>query len=163
MTTRTLGFFTLAAVLCACGGETPPPATPAPTSTAPSGAAATAPGPGDWDKWSHEQKLQWMKVGVMPKMKQVFQAFDAAKYGSIGCATCHGAGAKDGTFKMPNPDLPKLPANPADFPAFTAKHPQMSEFMMKQVTPTMAGLVGEPEYDPKTGQGFGCMECHTKQ
>ena len=25
----------------------------------------------------------------------------------------------------------------------------------------MAGLIGEPPFDPKTKQGFGCTGCHT--
>jgi hypothetical protein len=35
--------------------------------------------------------------------------------------------------------------------------------MAKQVVPTVAGLLGEQPYDPKTQQGFGCLECHTKK
>jgi hypothetical protein len=131
--------------------STPPAEPPAPTQ----------PGPGDWDKWSHEQKLAWMKVGVMPKMKQVFQDYDSAKYADVKCGLCHGAGAKDGSFKMPNPDLPKLPASMAGFKPWLAKHPKMGDFMMKQVSPTTASLLGEPPFDIKTGQGFGCHNCHT--
>ena len=39
----------------------------------------------------------------------------------------------------------------------------MFDFMMKQVEPTMALLVGEQPYDPKTKAGFSCFECHTKK
>ncbi|HEY3819704.1 MAG TPA: hypothetical protein VGL81_21195 [Polyangiaceae bacterium] len=171
----------------ACGGNEPAPMTPpppptaAPAETAPPVAttppAATTPpvastppvepappsqpGPGDWAKWSHEQKLAWMKAGVMPKMGQVFHDYDSAKYADVKCGLCHGAGAKDGSFKMPNPELPKLPATMAGFKPWLAKHPKMGEFMMKQVTPAMASLLGEPPFDPKTGQGFGCHACHT--
>ena len=179
----------LAAVLAfvaACGGEPPPPAEqPAPAGSAAASAApatsappvetppaaasaavetppaVTQPGPGDWDKWSHDQKLAWMKEGVMPKMKQVFQDFDGTKYADVRCTLCHGAGAKDGSFKMPNPDLPKLPGTMAGFKPYAAKHKKMFEFMAKQVVPTMASLLGEPPHDMKTNTGFGCMECHT--
>jgi hypothetical protein len=160
-------------LLVACGGgggETPPPATPpapaAPASpaAAPSAsAAATQPGPGDWDKWTHEQKLAWMKAGVMPKMHDLFAGFDATRYGAANCKTCHGKGAADGTFTMPNVDLPKLDPTPAGFADLAKTKAKVFDFMMKQVVPTMASLVGEPPYDMKTNSGFGCFECHTKK
>jgi hypothetical protein len=151
----------------AAATETAAPA----ASAAPSASAApvtagppTAPGPGDWDKWSHDQKLAWMKAGVMPKMHDLFAAFDSAKYGDAKCKLCHGKGAEDGSFKMPNPDLPKLPKTPAEFKTLaTGKKAKIFAFMKDQVLPTMAGLVGEQPYDPKTNTGFGCMECHTQK
>ncbi|HTQ42200.1 MAG TPA: hypothetical protein VMI75_05525 [Polyangiaceae bacterium] len=186
----TLAAFALVAA-CGGGGEaTPPPATPAPSATeapsaapsaaatetaapaasaapsasaAPATAAPPAPGPGDWDKWSHEQKLAWMKAAVMPKMKDLFSSFDSAKYGDMKCKTCHGHGAEDGSFKMPNPDLPKLPKTPDGFKKLAKDKGKIMQFMKEQVLPTMAGLVGEQPYDPKANSGFGCMECHTQK
>jgi hypothetical protein len=35
------------------------------------------------------------------------------------------------------------------------------EFMVKQVEPTMASLIGEKPYDEKTKLGFNCFRCHT--
>jgi hypothetical protein len=152
-------------LLAACGGggeETPPPATPsAPAASAAS--AATQPGPGDWDKWTHEQKLAWMKAGVMPKMHDLFAGFDGSRYGAMTCKTCHGAGATDGKFTMPNADLPKLDPSPAGFADLAKTKAKTFDFMMKQVVPTMASLVGEQPYDMKTNSGFGCFECHTKK
>ncbi len=40
------------------------------------------------------------------------------------------------------------------------KHPKVLEFMI-DVEKTTAGLLGEQPYDPSTGKGFGCLECHT--
>ena len=141
---------------------TPPVASTPPADTTPP--APSQPGAGDWDKWSHEQKLSWMKAGVMPKMGQAFHDFDAKAYADPKCGLCHGAGAKDGSFKMPNPDLPKLGATPADFKKLaTGKKAKVFEFMMKTVEPQTAALIGEPSYDMKTGQGFGCFGCHTKK
>ena len=37
------------------------------------------------------------------------------------------------------------------------------EFMMKQVEPQTAQLLGEQPYDMKTNTGFGCFNCHTKK
>ena len=99
----------------------------------------------------------------MPKMHDLFAGFDAAKFGEMKCATCHGAGAADGSFKMPNPGLPKLPMDPRGFKALSASQPKTFEFMAKHVEPTMADLLGVPPFDPKTMKGFGCFDCHTKK
>lgn len=145
---------------------TAPSAEAAPTSSA---AAAPAPepsgppGPGDWDKWSHEQKLAYMKSAVMPKMGTLFHDFNSKTFAEPKCVLCHGDGVKDGSFTMPNPQLPKLDVTPAALKALRAKHAKVFDFMSKQVVPTMASLVGEQPFDPKTGQGFGCLECHTKK
>jgi hypothetical protein len=39
----------------------------------------------------------------------------------------------------------------------------MVAFMGKKVVPTIANLLGEEPFDPKTGKGLGCFECHTKK
>lgn len=107
--------------------------------------------------------MAYMKSAVAPKMGGLFHDFDAKRYAEPKCTLCHGSGAKDGSFKMPNPELPKLDVTPAGFKAMQAKSPAVVEFMGKQVVPTMAQLLGEPPYDPKTQKGFGCLECHTKK
>ena len=104
-----------------------------------------------------------MKTAVLPKMGSLFHDFDAKRYADPKCVLCHGSGAKDGSFKMPNPELPKLDLTPAGMKAMHAKFAPIVEFMSKKVVPTMAGLLGEQPYDPKTQQGFGCLECHTKK
>ena len=136
-----------------------PSASAAPSAAAPSG----PPGPGDWDKWSHEQKMAYMKSTVMGKEKDLFSAYDSGKYGGMNCKTCHGAGAADGSFKMPSADLPKLDATPEGFKKLAQKHPKVFEFMMKQVEPQTAALIGEQPFDMKTNTGFGCFNCHTKK
>jgi hypothetical protein len=136
----------------------PPPA-PSATAAAPSGPPG-APGPGEWDSWSHDQKLDYMKSTIMPKAAAMFHDFDAKKYADAKCTLCHGAGAKNGTFKMPNPGLPKLDLSEAGFKALKDKHPKVLEFM-ETVVHENASLLGEQPYDPATQKGFGCMECHT--
>jgi hypothetical protein len=105
-----------------------------------------------------------MKSAVMPKMGAAFTDFDGKKYAEPKCVLCHGAGVKDGSFKMPNPDLPKLDVTPAGFKKLhsDAKKKAIVEFMSKTVVPTLAGLIGEQPFDPKTMTGFGCLNCHTK-
>jgi hypothetical protein len=140
-----------------------PSAAPAASSAASAEAAAPSgpPGPGDWDKWSHDQKLAYMKTAVLPKMGGLFHDFDAKRYAEPKCVLCHGSGAKDGSFKMPNPELPKLDLTPAAMTALKAKKPAVLDFMMNKVKPEMAKLLGEPEFDMKTKTGFGCLNCHT--
>jgi hypothetical protein len=144
--------------------EAPAASAAASASAAPAeGGPPAPPGPGEWDKWSKDRKKAYMKDAVLPKMAPLFHDYDAKRFAEAKCTTCHGAGAKDGSFKMPNPGLPKLPATPAGFKMLHDKHPKAVEFMSTQVVPTMAALVGEEPYDMKTQTGFGCFECHTKK
>jgi hypothetical protein len=140
-------------------------AAPAPSASAAPAAPPGPPGPGDWDKWSHEQKLAYMKATVMPKMGKAFHEFSEKKYAEPKCVLCHGPGVADGSFKMPNPELPKLDVSPAGIKKAHAdpKLKKVLEFMGKTVVPTMADLLGEPPFDMKTMTGFGCLNCHTKK
>ena len=141
-------------------------AQPAVAASAASAAPANPPhqpGPAEWDRWTHEQKFEWMKAGVMPKMHELFAAFDPSKFGGANCKTCHRSGASAGTFTMPDAALPKLDPTPDGFTALAKSQPKMFEFMTGQVTSTMASLLGQPAYDMKTGTGFGCFDCHTKK
>ena len=114
-----------------------------------------------WKDMSKEERATFMKKTVMPRMKAEFVAFDAKEYGEMNCATCHGDGAKDKSFKMPNPKLPKLVATEEGFKKLSADHPDMMKFMGQKVVPDMAGLLGVAPYNPQTHQGFGCFACHT--
>ncbi len=102
----------------------------------------------------------YMKTAVLPKMGSLFHDFDSKNYAEPKCVLCHGSAAKSGTFKMPNPELPKLDVSDG-MKGDQKRNPKMFEFMMKQVEPQMAALLGEQPYDPKTKQGFGCFDCHT--
>jgi hypothetical protein len=167
-------------VVFACGGGEKPPESPTTTpsatpsdTTAPSASASTAASttpsasasaaaPG-WKDMTHEQKMAVMKSKVLPKMSDDFQGVDKKKYAEFGCKTCHGEGAKDGGFKMPNPKLPKLPTDPAGFKALAAKKPDIMKFMGEKVKPDMANLLGVEQFEPgKNESGFGCYNCHEK-
>lgn len=131
--------------------------TPAATETSPTGAPAKP-----WKEMAIGEKKMHMKTVVMPKMTSLFQSFDAKKFDNVTCVTCHGKGAKNGMFVMPNPDLPKLSAANG-FKKHMEKDPAMTKFMMEKVVGTMAGTLGVPAYDPATHQGFGCGGCHTTE
>jgi hypothetical protein len=162
-TTAVICLLGLAVASAACAGNQP---SPSPTPGAPGAAAA---GPGAvvgppqvaWATMNLEQRKEYMKAVVLPKMKETFGAFDSVRYEKMNCATCHGDGATDGTFRMPNPKLPKLPNSPEGFKKLMADKPAMSQFMMTKVKPIMAQLLGLPEFNMETKTGFGCMECHT--
>ncbi len=117
----------------------------------------------DWEKMSKADRKQYMKDVVMPKMKPLFQTLDPKHFADFKCVTCHGNGARTGEFKMPNPQLPKLPSTREGFEKLNKDKPKMMEFMAKTVKPTMASLLGMKEYDMKTGTGFGCNNCHTSE
>jgi hypothetical protein len=140
-------------------------AAPAPGASAAPPAAPKPAGPGDWETWSHDQKLEYMKTYVMPKMGDAFHDFDAKRYAEPKCALCHGDGVKDGSFTMPNPELPKLDVTPAGIKKLHSdpKKKAVLEFMSKTVVPDVAQLLGMQPYDMKTKQGFGCLACHTKK
>ena len=116
-----------------------------------------------FDSMDHEQRIEFMKTIVLPKMRTVFASFDSVKFPKINCMTCHGDGSKDGTFTMPNPKLIKMPKNTEGFVELRQKHPDLMRFMMTTVKPTMAKLLGKPEFNMQTHTGFGCGNCHTSE
>lgn len=114
----------------------------------------------DWAKMSKAERKKYMKTAVLPAAKKMFTAFDPKKFGKVTCQTCHGAGAANGSFKMPNPELPKLPSTSEGFKELHAKKPEMMNFMAQQVKPQMAALLGVDEWTPQNPKGFGCIQCH---
>ena len=108
------------------------------------------------------ERKQHMKTVVLPRMKELFVAYDAARYGKMTCSTCHGEGVADGSYRMPSAGLPKLPASPEGFRRLVTDKPTATQFMLTKVKPTMAKLLGLPEMSPETKTGFGCLSCHTK-
>src|SRR5262245_41366201 len=153
----------IAVVAFACAETTasaPPPAT---ATAAGAGAAGKVVGPPEvaWADMPKDQRLEYMKSVVLPRMKQVFTNFNPDRYSKMNCVTCHGDSAAEGSFKMPNPKLPKLPTSPDGFKKLVADKPAVMDFMKNEVKPKMAALLGAPEYNPETKSGFGCMECHT--
>ena len=117
----------------------------------------------DWATMKKAERKQYMRKQVLPAAKKLFGAFDAKKYKNVTCQTCHGAkGVESGSYKMPNPEIAKLPTTPDAFKELKAKKPEMVKFMAEEVKPHMAALLGIPEWTPQTPNGFGCYGCHQK-
>lgn len=139
-------------VLAACGGSSKTMATPETTK------------PLAWKDMNLDQRTKYMKEVVLPKATEIFVAFDA-KYKTMDCSTCHGDGAADGSFEMPNPKIHPLPNTEEAFMAWVQKEPdagRYAQFMATKLQPLMGELLGETVFDPTTGQGeFGCSDCHT--
>jgi hypothetical protein len=123
---------------------------------------AAEPGAPDvpWEEKSHQQRLEYMGTVVYPKMKEMFQAHDPESYAEFTCATCHGDDMEAVNYEMPN-TLIGLPAdNPVEDSMGYA--PETAKFMVEKVVPTMAELLDHKPFDPATGEGFDCFECHQK-
>ncbi|WP_437797048.1 hypothetical protein [Sorangium sp. So ce693] len=115
-----------------------------------------------WKDMSFEQRYAFMEDVVLPQMTETFVAFDA-KFEGMNCATCHGGGAADGSYAMPSPQLPALPASEEAF-AERTKDPEYARWgtwMFETVLPQMADQLQVATYDPATGTGFSCNSCHT--
>lgn len=139
------------AFIVSCGGKAKPAESPPPAGMV-------------YKDMNHQQRMYFMEHEVLPQMKAMFAAYDA-KYSNMNCATCHGDGSHDGTFKMPNPKLPVLPGTEEAFIEWVSKDAdaaKMSKFMAEQVEPKMAELLHRKAFDPATKSGdFSCDACHT--
>jgi mono/diheme cytochrome c family protein len=118
-----------------------------------------------WKDLTYDQKRAYMKEAVVPAMKPVFQAFDAKKFKTVNCVTCHGEDGAERKFKMPSNDIHPLPNTKAAFEAKLKAEPtwpKWTEFMSKTVEPTMGKLLDIPVFDPKkpVEGAFGCNRCH---
>jgi hypothetical protein len=135
----------------ACAGSAPVPA-------APSIDPLAAPAPGAWSTWSRARKQQYMERVVLPDAQKMFAKYDAVRYREVTCRTCHGAGADDRSYRMPNPALPTLV--PTKILELATTSPEALIFMDGAVMPHMAKLLGQPTFDHVTMSGFGCFACH---
>jgi hypothetical protein len=118
-----------------------------------------------WKDMTYAQKRAYMKAAVLPTMKPVFQEFDAKKFKSFTCETCHGKDGADRKFKMPSNDIHPLPGTKEGFEAALKSEPtwpKWTEFMSQKVEPAMGKLLDIPVFNPqKPVEGaFGCNRCH---
>jgi hypothetical protein len=117
----------------------------------------------DWSAATWEDRHDTMTFLVLPNMARLFQRFDGSRYPEMTCRTCHGADAEAMQYKMPH-GLRAL--DPAHLPSANAPNPdeaRVAKFMIEQVTPQMAELLGLAVYDPNNRRGFSCFACHPRQ
>lgn len=148
-----------ALVLAVAGCPEPEPPTPVdPTA----GAEELAGPPKPFHDMGEQAQKRYMMTTVLPVMQHRFHTFDGDYYADFGCPTCHGPEPEQQGFQMPEAALPALP--PPDTPEWDDMMDDPSgvvRFMRDQVVPTMAALLDRPPFDPDTGEGFGCLDCHT--
>ncbi|HXU06486.1 MAG TPA: hypothetical protein VN903_36270 [Polyangia bacterium] len=118
-----------------------------------------------WKDMTYDQKRAYMKAAVVPVMRPIFQTFDAKKFATVNCATCHGEDGAERKFKMPSNDIHPLPNSGAAFEAklkVEPTWPKWTEFMAGKVEPAMGKLLNVPVFDPKKPvEGtFSCGKCH---
>ncbi|PRP91213.1 hypothetical protein ENSA5_57360 [Enhygromyxa salina] len=110
-----------------------------------------------WAEMDQSQRMEHMGAVVMPRMQAVFQGHDPDRFADFGCATCHGGGAGNGSFEMPNPALPTLDASKL-YKKHRKVSPDMVKLMWKEVEPAMGEALaltyglGDAE--------FSCASCH---
>jgi hypothetical protein len=156
----------VAAASCASSKPATPAAARAPavTLTGELAAPEKVVGPPDvaWQDMTRVQRGRYMKAVVLPAMKELYVAFDAKTFADFSCATCHGPGVDDGTYKMPNPKIFVLPATQEGFGKLARAKPAWVQFMGGKVKPKMAALLGLPEFDPAQPNrpAMVCHSCH---
>lgn len=152
-------------VTAGCASE--PPAPPADTRTAapaePQTVTELPSPPKPWDTMTFDEHFLYMTEHVTPVMAAKFRAYDAERYATFSCETCHGNDMVERKFAMPNPALLVLPNPTSPEWAAIRKDPAADPamgFMWHDVWPSMAHMLGTTIFNPATRQGIGCNSCH---
>ncbi len=98
----------------------------------------------------------------MPAERALFVGFEPARYARFDCRVCHGLHANGGTYKMPDPELPKLVGGADGFGELKQHEPEVLHFMQQVVAPETAELLGLPVFDMEKHVGFSCWNCHLR-
>lgn len=99
-----------------------------------------------------DDKTTFMGLQVFGPMKSVFQGFDADRFKSFGCGTCHLAG-NNKDYKMPSGIFPMDPNNmpKEDDPTYG----KTVKFMKEKVLPKMKEILND--------NSLTCFSCHGKK
>jgi hypothetical protein len=138
----------LLTIVAACRARAPEPA--------PTAVARSA-----WSTMSWEDRHDVMTFAVLPNMARLFQRFRGSPDPDMTCATCHGDDAELVHYAMPH-GLPALdPAHLPDPNGADPREARMAKFMIDEVTPAMADLLGvRAAPDANAGHGLTCFNCH---
>jgi hypothetical protein len=132
-----------------------------PRAFAPLGTAGVQPGAPalPWSRKTREQRMEFMGLTFHPRMKELFERFDAARYGNFRCQICHGDDMEARGFRMPA-TLRSLPGSePAA--AGRARDPKATDFMVEAVLPAAVELLAGD--DAVQAKRIDCASCHAKE
>lgn len=119
------------------------------------------PPPKPWGEMTGAERKAYMRDVVVPTLEPLFLAYDAERFASFGCRTCHGASARQRAYAMPSPELFALhPSGTPEQKRLVEEKEEAARFMFNAVTPTMRQLLGAQPYDAATATGFSCFSCH---
>ncbi len=121
------------------------------------------PADNEWQYLSFERRHSQMTFLVHPTMMEKFQAFYKTPTPELTCASCHGENAESEGYNRANSDIkPLKPSRVRALYEAGATLTPLQRFKRDDITPTMARLMGVPQYDPTTGLGFSCFGCHRR-
>ncbi|MCA9579635.1 MAG: hypothetical protein R3B40_17120 [Polyangiales bacterium] len=116
-----------------------------------------------WEDLDHDARMAVMSTEVLPAARRLFQGFDAERYSSVTCATCHGEDGAERAWAMPNPSLYALyPTGSAEQQAMVRDYPEMVRFMHNHLVPEMRAILGAESYEESSHSGFACFSCHPR-
>lgn len=146
----------LVVTLAACGGAAPA------TGTTTEASQPTLHGPpAPWATLDHDARRAHMVHEVLPNASELFTSWRAERYADFSCETCHGQDASARNFAMPNPSLITLYATgTVGQEEVLAQYTEACTFMYSRLVPAMQTMLGAPDYDPATHEGFTCFACH---
>lgn len=112
-----------------------------------------------WAQMSFDERKAYMGKQVFPKMKATFAAHDAELFKGFKCETCHGDDMKEKSFAMPNDGIYPLSASDPLTGAMEYDE-EVTRFMVDEVVPQMAAMLGTEPWSPENQDGLGCFACH---
>ncbi len=122
-------------------------------------AACTADDEPRWAELDREQRIAFMTEKVEPTMREVFVGYDPMRFAAFGCPSCHGPDPEGRDYQMPA-FLQPLPLE-GTLEAAEMRNPEMTTFMLDEVFPTMAAMLGEQKFhETDAPDGFRCVRCH---
>lgn len=117
--------------------------------------------PTPWADMSFDERKSWMALEVTPRFEPLFAEHDGERFAGFSCEGCHGETGQERNYEMPNPDIMTLYATGSQEQIDMVNDMRpMVNFMFRTVVPTMKQLIGAPDYDEATGEGFSCYYCH---